>query len=805
MRIFILIVLLGLFSTMAFAQEVDADDRVNITQVSKPFIGVYAFGYQGSPNPGYPQFQLNNYGGVPGSVAATADNSILGMFQFSGHDGSAKKTVGVIRVRSMDNFATNLTSRMDFQIGPQRQLRMTILGDNGYIGMGTDTPESNLHVDSETGSANAKITSVDGSSLLLRAGTNDNDALEVAKYGAGNVLLQDAVPLANTSMIATGSASTSGLILGTRSSNPTYLMTDGAMRMMVDDDGQIGVNTTSPNARLHIETDDSSTEFGIRSEVNYSGSFDVRAIYGSSVTNPGFGYGGQFIGGYRGSYSLAQGSTYTGTSIGAYNISTGTAGSRRGAYNFGNNPGGNNAYGSYDEGRDAINNYGSYNTASGGSVAYGTYSSAGGAVTNWASYMDTGNNYMKDSLFIGSNTNQRARLDVSGTSYFDDNVTLNGANAYFNMIDATTNDGIRIASESGGGIIQVREFPTDDILSVWNTSTERFGIRQEPNYTLDVLFPTGIPSATAGNGLNLRNAAGGDDSHWTLYVYSSNNLNLFHDGNNIGSFNATTGNYTALSDRTKKKNIEELESQMEKIMQLKPSTYIFKHDKENAIQYGLISQEVMEVYPEMVNKMTNAADGDTEELYGIEYATFVPVLIAGLQEHQVVIEEKEEEIEELKQRNEDLVADNANLNDKVNELTQEMEQVKQMLAGLNDRFNQVEEDMSQCCMEELNGKVGMSSTTLELEDDGQEAFLEQNAPNPFHAETIIKYYVPTSAKDAKMVITNHQGRIIKTADLPNAGLGQLFIKAGELSPGTYAYTLYVNDRIVATKQMILVR
>ena len=97
-----------------------------------------------------------------------------------------------------------------------------------------------------------------------------------------------------------------------------------------------------------------------------------------------------------------------------------------------------------------------------------------------------------------------------------------------------------------------------------------------------------------------------------------------------------------------------------------------------------------------------------------------------------------------------------------------------------------------------------SNTFVELNGSDVPA-LEQNSPNPFNEQTIIKYYIPSYAKKANMTITDMKGSPLKSVNLKEKGLGTVTINANELPVGTYIYTLYVDDRQVESKQMILVK
>jgi len=83
-------------------------------------------------------------------------------------------------------------------------------------------------------------------------------------------------------------------------------------------------------------------------------------------------------------------------------------------------------------------------------------------------------------------------------------------------------------------------------------------------------------------------------------------------------------------------------------------------------------------------------------------------------------------------------------------------------------------------------------------------YLKQNAPNPFNNNTVISYYIPDNAGYAQIKITDVKGSVVKTFNATK-GEGQINIKNGELAAGNYNYTLYVNNKTVDTKQMVLLK
>ncbi|MEO8712170.1 MAG: hypothetical protein ABI405_08620, partial [Parafilimonas sp.] len=85
------------------------------------------------------------------------------------------------------------------------------------------------------------------------------------------------------------------------------------------------------------------------------------------------------------------------------------------------------------------------------------------------------------------------------------------------------------------------------------------------------------------------------------------------------------------------------------------------------------------------------------------------------------------------------------------------------------------------------------------------AQLINNSPNPFTNSTIINYTLPLQYSSARIIITDKNGKLINESNVSGNGKGSLNFNASLLSNGTYYYTLYVNEKIVATKQMTLIK
>ena len=85
------------------------------------------------------------------------------------------------------------------------------------------------------------------------------------------------------------------------------------------------------------------------------------------------------------------------------------------------------------------------------------------------------------------------------------------------------------------------------------------------------------------------------------------------------------------------------------------------------------------------------------------------------------------------------------------------------------------------------------------------ASLSQNIPNPFTNTTTIGYTLPQKFSSAKIIITDKNGRQLKQISLSAAGKGRVDVDASTQASGAYNYSLYVDGRFVASKQMELLK
>jgi hypothetical protein len=279
------------------------------------------------------------------------------------------------------------------------------------------------------------------------------------------------------------------------------------------------------------------------------------------------------------------------------------------------------------------------------------------------------------------------------------------------------------------------------------------------------------------------------------YFHSTNNWGLVASSDSdtyAGVFYGvvwSSGGFST-SDRRLKKNIEDFNDAIRIINKLQPKYYEFKTDAQytalhlpTGMHYGLIAQDVEQLLPNLVHtekinlpertetiKPKSTTDGKDEnlskatavkkesmEVKALNYTELIPVMIKAMQEQQ-------QQIGQLKDENNDLI----------------------------DRLKKLEDIVAK------NGLIG-NGYSLDA------ASLEQNTPNPFNNTTIIRYHLSQAAGSAKMVITDMNGKTIKTISLTRGDNGQLTLNSGALAPGSYNYTLWIDGKQVDNKKMVITK
>ena len=251
---------------------------------------------------------------------------------------------------------------------------------------------------------------------------------------------------------------------------------------------------------------------------------------------------------------------------------------------------------------------------------------AGNAISfTQAMTLTTGGN-----LLVGTTTDggQRARI------------ARNGAGVILNLGDNTAQN-FDISSNAASGSSGVITLDTS------NGAAQAFSIGGTERARIDssgnLLVGTTNSAINAGEGIKLladtarriasvssvSTNAGGE----TFTMYSTGAAAYrFYVGWG-GTVFATSTSISAISDRTLKENIRDLETGLTQVMALKPRRFDWKNgDAQNVA--GFVAQEVEEVLPELV---TDYKYSDTETKKSLKMGDILPTLVKAIQEQQAII------------------------------------------------------------------------------------------------------------------------------------------------------------------------
>lgn len=249
-------------------------------------------------------------------------------------------------------------------------------------------------------------------------------------------------------------------------------------------------------------------------------------------------------------------------------------------------------------------------------------------------------------------------------------------------------------------------------------------------------------------------------------VYGSTSLSLptTWSGSYAGYFSGdvkATGTifastFTTTSDLRLKDNVKPL-TDVSAIYSLNPVSYTFRTEdtlhirfeessnEGKKIHYGLIAQEVKDVFPDLVHE-------EEDGYLSVNYVEMIPFLIRSIQELNAKVEKQSQLIEQLRGQT------NAPLREQT--INENM---------LTDAY-----------------------------------FLAQNNPNPFSESTFIGYAVPADYTSAYLTIIDSTGKNVSSYNLSNAD-GVVEIKGYSLPAGNYFYSLVIDGKVIDTKQMILTK
>ncbi|MGC9315132.1 MAG: tail fiber domain-containing protein [bacterium] len=170
-----------------------------------------------------------------------------------------------------------------------------------------------------------------------------------------------------------------------------------------------------------------------------------------------------------------------------------------------------------------------------------------------------------------------------------------------------------------------------------------------------------------GSNYGVRGYASGGTGAYGVYgtgIGASINYGVYCSGS--GGY---TGTWTDVSDRKFKKNIAPMTGILAKVLDLNPVTYEMRTEEydfmgfSEGTEYGLIAQELMLVFPELVVHGVHPGDDNNApvEYEGVDYISLTSILVRAVQEQQAQIEGLETENAELRVKNAKLEHQNADI------------------------------------------------------------------------------------------------------------------------------------------------
>jgi hypothetical protein len=445
---------------------------------------------------------------------------------------------------------------------------------------------------------------------LLGGGADGNftniSVSSVATFGAGTV---------SAPSITTSGDTNTGIFFPAAD---TIAFTEGGVESMrIDSSGNVGIGTSSPSTKLHVEQSTTGDAFKVARGGNY-------------IIMGGSGSGTQYVKGYEG--TVAFGNAFTG------NTTFLTGDTERMRIDSAGNVGiGTSSPSSYvSNGGLAIDNTVATNTGqvvnllSSGS----SWFKIGRLTASSTAILQSGQDLalQPDSGNVGIGTPSPAKkLDVylgtTGTvAQYIRNTTING----LLQIDGTTS--FQVGTE------------TNHPLLLLTNNTERMRINSAGQIAWGTSSIDGYLTLTWAGQTYVGFVMNNTDAFGT-----STNIRFKNNGTTVGEIasTTTTTSYNTSSDYRLKENIATMTGALAKVAQLKPVTYTWKANGEAS--QGFIAHELQAVVPDCVTGEKDAVDADGKPVYqGVDTSFLVATLTAAIQELKAELDSVKAELQTLK-------------------------------------------------------------------------------------------------------------------------------------------------------------
>jgi trimeric autotransporter adhesin len=340
--------------------------------------------------------------------------------------------------------------------------------------------------------------------------------------------------------------------------------------------------------------------------------------------------------------------------------------------------------------------------------------------------------------------------------------------------------------------------------------------------TTGVLNTANGAETLTGNTTGNENTGDGEDANVNAGNYSNTSVfgfeatgtasNQVRIGNSsVTSIGGQVG-WSSISDGRVKKNIQQNVPGLAFINKLQPITYNLDLDaadkivqppahkdkfgkamqpstddlaarkaKEQIVYTGFIAQDVETAAKSLSYNFSGVdAAKNNKDLYGLRYSEFVVPLVKAVKELDAASTAKDQTIAAQQQQ--------------IDALTKKMDDMAAQMQSLVTAISQNCPSLQSSMRPAVSAPVATTDV----------ASLEQNAPNPFNESTLVRFYIPATAKSAVLNIMAVDGSPLKSFSISDKGASQISISGNTLAAGTYIYQLTTDGTTIA-KRMTLTK
>lgn len=526
------------------------------------------------------------------------------------NSGTNQGNNGIIEWRDMGNTSSSSFRTAYIYSG---QDGSTANNFGGFLGLATKADGvsgAGIEVIRITGSGRVGIATTTPQAVMHVRGLGELARLETtAARGTGQDYLSFYDPTGQKGYIGYGSSVSDVMVIAQAMNDSIAFNTNATEKMRLTGDGNLGIGITAPTSKLHV----SSTTTAISTLVTTgTGTNDYADIQVQSPTVLGR------VTAYGANHPSRPNSMWMGTNT-AHPLVIATSA----------------AAAIYI---DTSQNVGVGTTAPQARLSAGT--GIGKKILSYDGGTGNAQSGLGADLFGGS-SNQLALFSGSGT--------LTNQNIAFGFVNTT----------SGTATEWMRLISAGNLLI--NTTAAQFGSNAtvcsvaKSNGNADSAFQGIAPNGAAGPIFTSQTVSTGSTGWYHFIGQTGNgtaittNAIFIYGNGNVANVN---NSYAAISDRRVKENIVDTQPKLSDLLRVRIVNYNLIADPDKRKQLGVISQELMEVFPGLVEEVTPPPINDVEQESHLEvkYSVFVPILIKSVQELAAELQTEKDANAELRNR-----------------------------------------------------------------------------------------------------------------------------------------------------------